>query len=50
MPPALIIEAPPSMAAARARVEGFDTFGLADLVRLVGLAAPGEPIRVVAGR
>jgi MYXO-CTERM domain-containing protein len=46
-PPALLIEAPPSMAAARARLEGFETRGLADLVRLVGLNSPGEPIRLV---
>jgi hypothetical protein len=46
-PPALVIEAPSSLAAERARLEAYDLRPLADIVRLVGLAAPGPPMRVV---
>jgi hypothetical protein len=46
-PPVLEIEAAPSMAAERLRVERFDTSRLADIVRLVGLDHPGPPIIVV---
>jgi hypothetical protein len=46
-PPVLEIDAPPSMAAARARVEAFDPARLASIVRLVGLDHPGPPIIVV---
>lgn len=42
----LRIEAPPELAAARARIEAFDTRRLADLVGLAGLADPGLPIPV----
>ena len=45
--PVLEIDAPPSMAAARARVEAFDTSRMASIVRLVGLDHPGPPIVVV---
>jgi len=45
--PVLEIDAPPSMAAARARVEGFDAARMASIVRLVGLDHPGPPIIVV---
>lgn len=46
-PPSLVIEAPPSLAADRARVEAYDVTPLADIVRLVGLDHPGPPIRVL---
>jgi hypothetical protein len=46
-PPALAIDAPPALAAARARLEGFDLRPLSTIVRVVGLGAPGPPIRVV---
>jgi hypothetical protein len=46
-PPVLEIDAPASMAAARARVEAFDPRRLVSIVRLVGLDHPGPPIIVV---
>lgn len=46
-PPVLEIEAPPSLAAARARLASFDTARLASLVRVVGLDHPGPPILVI---
>ncbi len=46
-PPVLVVEAPPSLAAAEARLAGIDTGALVDIVRLVGLEAPGPPMRVV---
>ena len=45
--PRLTIEAPDELAAARARLESFDTARLRGVMRLVGLNDPGEPIRVV---
>ncbi len=45
--PALIVEAPPAMAAAQRRVESYDVTPLADVVRMVGLDEPGPPIKVV---
>ena len=45
--PTLVVEAPPALAAARARVEGFDRAPLAAIVRLAGLEDPGPPMRVV---
>jgi MYXO-CTERM domain-containing protein len=46
-PPALTIDAPPALAPARARLESYDLQTLSDIVRLVGLEAPGPPVRVV---
>lgn len=46
-PPVLVVEAPPSLAAAEARLAPVDTRALAGIVRLVGLDEPGPPIRVV---
>lgn len=46
-PPSLVIESPPELAAARARLEAFDSSPLSSIVRLVGLRSPGPPIRVV---
>lgn len=45
--PTLVLEAPVSLAAERARLEGYDLRPLSDLVGLVGLDAPGPAIRVV---
>lgn len=45
--PQLIIEAPDELAAARSRLEAFDTGRLGGVMRLVGLDRAGEPIRVV---
>ena len=46
-PPALVIEAPPELSSARGRLDSYDLRPLAGIVRLVGLDAPGPPIRVV---
>ena len=46
-PPALVIEAPPELAVARARLDSYDLRPLSAIVRLVGLDAPGPPIKVV---
>ncbi|HQZ38956.1 MAG TPA: hypothetical protein PLH72_07935 [Vicinamibacterales bacterium] len=46
-PPALTIDAPPALAAARARLASYDLRPLASIVRMVGLDAPGPPMRVV---
>lgn len=46
-PPVLVIESPPELAAARARFEAFDLAPLAAIVQVVGLEAPGAPMRVV---
>jgi hypothetical protein len=46
-PPALVIDAPPELSAARARLESYDRSQLAGIVGLVGLSDPGPPIRVV---
>jgi hypothetical protein len=46
-PPALLLEAPASLSAARARLESYDRRPLADIARLVGLDGAGAPIRVV---
>jgi hypothetical protein len=45
--PQLNIEAPDALAAARTRLESFDTSRLGGVMRLVGLDAAGAPIRVV---
>ena len=45
--PQLNIEAPEELAAARTRLESFDTSRLGGVMRLVGLDVAGEPIRVV---
>jgi hypothetical protein len=45
--PVIEVDAPPALAAERARVESFDLRRLAGIVRLVGLDAPGAPILVV---
>lgn len=45
--PQLNIEAPEELAAARTRLESFDTGRLRGVMRLVGLDHPGDPIRVV---
>lgn len=45
--PRLTIEAPEELAAARRRLESFDTGRLRGVMRLVGLDEPGDPIRVV---
>jgi hypothetical protein len=45
--PQLNIEAPEELAAARTRLESFDTGRLGGVMRLVGLDVAGEPIRVV---
>ncbi len=45
--PQLNIEAPEELAAARTRLESFDTSRLRGVMRLVGLDGAGEPIRVV---
>ena len=46
-PPTLNIHAPEELAAARRRVEAFDTRTLAGIVQTVGLDEPGPPIDVV---
>ena len=46
-PPALVIEAPPELAAARQRLDAYDLHSLTAIVQLVGLDAPGPPISVV---
>ncbi len=46
-PPALVIDAPPDLASARDRLDSYDIRPLSAIVRLVGLDAPGPPIRVV---
>lgn len=45
--PVLNVEAPAALAAARMRVERVDPHTLSPIVRIVGLDAPGPPIRVV---
>ncbi|MEZ5293270.1 MAG: hypothetical protein R2745_19465 [Vicinamibacterales bacterium] len=45
--PALVVEAPPELAAARRRLESLDTRSYGDLVEVVGLDDAGPPIRVV---
>jgi len=45
--PELRIEAPDSLALAAARVRSFDRTRLVSAMRLVGLEAPGPPIRVI---
>lgn len=45
--PRLTIEAPEELAAARIRLESFDTGRLRGVMQLVGLGAAGDPIRVV---
>ena len=45
--PRLTIEAPAELAAARIRLESFDTGRLRGVMQLVGLDAAGDPIRVV---
>ncbi len=45
--PQLTIEAPDALAAARIRLESFDTGRLRGVMRLVGLDEAGDPIRVV---
>lgn len=47
VPPVLVIESPPELAAARARFEAYDLAPLAAIVGVVGLEAPGPPMRVV---
>ena len=46
-PPSLVIEASPELASSRARLESYDLRPIADIVRLLGLDAPGPPVRVV---
>lgn len=46
-PPTLEIEAPAELAPARARLESWDLRPLSTIVRLVGLAEPGAPMRIV---
>jgi hypothetical protein len=46
-PPTLVIEAPAELSATATRLESSDRSPLAGIVELVGLAAPGPPIRVV---
>lgn len=46
-PPALVINAAPELAASRARLDSYDLRPLSEIVRLVGLDAPGPPIQVV---
>jgi MYXO-CTERM domain-containing protein len=45
--PELVLEAPDALAAARTRVERFDTATLVPILRVTGLESPGPPIRVV---
>ena len=45
--PRLTIEAPEELAAARIRLESFDTGRLRGVMQLVGLDAAGDPIRIV---
>src|SRR5215203_2364813 len=45
--PQLTIEAPAQLAAARIRLESFDTGRIRGVMQLVGLDAAGDPIRVV---
>ena len=47
LPPTLVVEAAPELAAARSRVGAYDTRHLSAIVRLVGLEAPGPQIQVV---
>jgi hypothetical protein len=46
-PPRLLVEAPPTHAATAARLRAVDPEQLAITMRLVGLAQPGPPIRVI---
>ncbi|MDH4064989.1 MAG: hypothetical protein OEW19_11360, partial [Acidobacteriota bacterium] len=46
-PPVLVIDAPADLAPARARLESYDLRPISAIVRLVGLEAPGPPMRVV---
>ena len=46
-PPRLIVEAPPALAPAAARLRAIDPQQLASAMRLVGLSRPGPPIRVI---
>ena len=46
-PPEIVIDAPPELAADRARLAGYDLRALSTLVRLTGLRDPGPPMRVV---
>jgi hypothetical protein len=46
-PPSLVVEAAPELAPSRARLEAYDLRPLADIVRIIGLDAPGPPVRVV---
>lgn len=46
-PPSLVIDAPPELAAARARLDSFDLAPLSGIASLVGLDAPGPPIHVI---
>ncbi len=46
-PPVLVIDAPPELSAARARLDSYDRSSLSDIVRLVGLDDPGPPMRVI---
>lgn len=45
--PALLINAPEELAAARNRLESFDRSPLAGIVRMAGLTDPGPPIHVI---
>ncbi|HKI03998.1 MAG TPA: hypothetical protein VKK31_18600 [Thermoanaerobaculia bacterium] len=47
VPPKIVIEAPPALAGAAARVRAVDPAQLASAMRLVGLTEPGPPIRVI---
>jgi hypothetical protein len=46
-PPRITVEAPPGLAGTAARLEAVDPARLASAMRLVGLTAPGGPIRVI---
>src|SRR5688572_29238867 len=48
-PPELIVQAPPSLARAAAKVRSVEPGRLLDAMRLVGLKDPGPPIQVLLG-
>ena len=48
-PPQLIVQAPPSLERAAAKVRAVEPGRLLDAMRLVGLTDPGPPIQVLLG-
>jgi hypothetical protein len=46
-PPQLMIDAPPELGGARARLESFERASLSGIVRMMGLDDPGPPMHVI---